>query len=100
MNVGEIELQLRYWLVDTNSKTPRIPSRGKSSPVERVFNEKAKKGIDHQTTCVTIFHERCRVSHELCLLVLAMLSIAAANIKHRESPMARVFSTSTSDTGL
>ncbi|KAE9398912.1 hypothetical protein BT96DRAFT_858776 [Gymnopus androsaceus JB14] len=50
-NVGQIELRLKYWLVDVNhpKKPKSFATRGLSIPTEQVFNEKAKKGIDHHT---------------------------------------------------
>ncbi|KAE9398909.1 hypothetical protein BT96DRAFT_858772 [Gymnopus androsaceus JB14] len=48
-SVGQIELRIRYWLVIVNPKKPKTLLRGAPIPAEQVFNEKAKKGIDHQT---------------------------------------------------
>ncbi|KAF9062864.1 hypothetical protein BDP27DRAFT_1427456 [Rhodocollybia butyracea] len=51
INVGQIELRFRRWQrVCATGKGPSGGiSGGLSLPAERTFNEKAKKGIDHQT---------------------------------------------------
>ncbi|KAJ4477516.1 hypothetical protein J3R30DRAFT_3486766 [Lentinula aciculospora] len=54
-NIGEIELRIQYFPLSGQ----RTPYKVKSLPAEQTYNEKAKKGIDHQTRFGDIvFNER------------------------------------------
>ncbi|KIK55449.1 hypothetical protein GYMLUDRAFT_840525 [Collybiopsis luxurians FD-317 M1] len=46
--IGQIELHIQYWHVSRSGKT-KLPS-ARPLPVQQIFSEKAKKGIDHQTS--------------------------------------------------
>ncbi|KAF9062863.1 hypothetical protein BDP27DRAFT_1336068, partial [Rhodocollybia butyracea] len=54
INVGQIELRIYRWQETHTKKTQS--TRGLSLPAEQTFNEKAKKGIDHQTRFGEVVH--------------------------------------------
>lgn len=47
-NIGQIEVKIGYAVIVKENQTP-TPVQ---VPTEQKVNEKAKKGIDHQTRCV------------------------------------------------
>ncbi|KIK55448.1 hypothetical protein GYMLUDRAFT_264130 [Collybiopsis luxurians FD-317 M1] len=58
---GQIELHIQYWHISRSGKK-QVPSV-RPLPVQQIFNEKAKKGIDHQTSfSETVYDTRSKLT--------------------------------------